>query len=112
MVEAKPALCWSPGQIAGWLRRQFPGDSAVQISHQAIYLSLHDLRRRQTIDRGLTQRLRSARPMRRPRIARRTWRGVIRGMVSDALDARFGALAQGRASVLPSFVPRDPLTSP
>src|SRR3954452_3852125 len=55
----------------------------MQISHEAIYLSLYDARRRQAIDRSLTQRLRSARPMRRPKIARRpTGRGIIRGMVS------------------------------
>ncbi|MFD5423175.1 IS30 family transposase [Streptomyces sp. NPDC127069] len=83
LVEAKLALCWSPEQIAGWLRRKFPGDVSMQVSHEAIYLSLYDPRRRQAIDRSLTQRLRSARPMRRPKIARRpTGRGVIRGMVS------------------------------
>ncbi|MFE3946734.1 transposase [Streptomyces sp. NPDC059118] len=65
LVEAKLALCWSPEQIAGWLRRQVPGDASMQISHEAIYLSLYDPR--QAIDRSLTQRLRSGRPMRRPR---------------------------------------------
>lgn len=55
----------------------------MQISHEAIYLSLYDPRRRQAIGRSLTQRLRSARSMRRPKIARRpTGRGIIRGMVS------------------------------
>ncbi|MFJ9752953.1 hypothetical protein [Streptomyces chartreusis] len=55
----------------------------MQISHEAIYLSLFDPRLRQAIDRGLTQRLRTARPMRRPKVARRpTERGVIRGMMS------------------------------
>ncbi|MFD8229114.1 transposase [Streptomyces massasporeus] len=45
------------------------------------------LARRQAIDRSLTQRLRSARPMRRPKIARRpTGRGIIRGMA--AITAR------------------------
>ncbi|MEV3998907.1 IS30 family transposase [Streptomyces halstedii] len=82
LVEAKLALCWSPEQIAGWLRRQFPGDTSMQISHEAIHLSLYDPRRRQAI-RGLTQRLRSGRPMRRPKLARRpTGRGIIRGTVS------------------------------
>ncbi len=82
LVEAKLALCWSPEQIAGWLRRQFPGDADMQISHEAIHLSLYDPRRRQAIDRSLTQRLRSGRPMRRPKLARRpTGRGIIRGMV-------------------------------
>ncbi|MGI5142948.1 transposase [Streptomyces sp. CA-106110] len=82
-MEAKLALCWSPEQIGGWLRLQFPGDVSMQVSHEAIYLSLYDPRRRQAIDRSLTQRLRSARPMRRPKAARRpTGRGFIRGMVS------------------------------
>ncbi|MER6234204.1 MULTISPECIES: IS30 family transposase [Streptomyces] len=82
LVEAKLALCWSPEQIAGWLRRQFPDDASMQISHEAIYLSLYDGRRRQATDRSLTQRLRSGRPMRRPKLARRpTGRGIIRSMV-------------------------------
>ncbi|MET7853071.1 helix-turn-helix domain-containing protein [Streptomyces avermitilis] len=71
LVEAKLALCWSPEQIAGRLRLQFPGDASMQISHEAIYLSLYDPRRRQATDRSLTQRLWSARPMRHPKIARR-----------------------------------------
>ncbi|MEU9880892.1 hypothetical protein [Streptomyces phaeochromogenes] len=83
LVEAKPALCWSPDQIAGWLRRRLPGDTAMQISHEAIYPSLYDPRHRQAIDRSLAQRLRSARLLRRPKIARRrTGRGIIRGRVS------------------------------
>ncbi|MEV6702049.1 helix-turn-helix domain-containing protein [Streptomyces sp. NPDC051453] len=52
LVEARLALCWSPEQIAGWLRRQFPGDTSMQISHEAIYLSLYDPRRRQTQPRA------------------------------------------------------------
>ncbi|MEU5415750.1 helix-turn-helix domain-containing protein [Streptomyces clavifer] len=71
LVEANLALCWSPEQIAGWPRRQFPGDASMQISHEAINLSLYDPRQRQAIDRSLTQRLRSGRPMRRPKLARR-----------------------------------------
>ncbi|MFD4971283.1 IS30 family transposase [Streptomyces sp. NPDC058424] len=83
LVEAKLVLCWSPEQVAGWLRRRFPGDASRQVSHEAIYLSLYDPRRRQAIDRSLTQRLRTARPMRRPKVARKpTGRGVIRGMLS------------------------------
>lgn len=82
LVEAKLALCWSPEQIAGWLRRQFPAEAAMQISHEAIYLSLYDPRQRQAIDRSLTQGLRSGRPIRRPKLARRpTGRGIIRSLV-------------------------------
>ncbi|MFI1255282.1 IS30 family transposase [Streptomyces netropsis] len=83
VVEEKLALSWSPEQISGWLRRCFPDEAAMQISHEAIYLSLYDPRRRQAINRKLTQRLRTARPLRQPRTARRpSGRGIIRDMVS------------------------------
>src|ERR1700754_4724551 len=39
-VAQKLALQWSPEQIAGWLKRQYPGDPDMQISHEAIYRSL------------------------------------------------------------------------
>jgi IS30 family transposase len=81
-VEEKLSQCWSPEQIAGRLKRVFPGDASMRISHEAIYLSLFDPRRRKAIDRSLTQRLRTARPMRRPKKARRpTGRGILRDMV-------------------------------
>ncbi len=31
---------WSPGQISGWLRRAYPDDPEMQVSHETIYLSL------------------------------------------------------------------------
>ncbi|MER5421053.1 IS30 family transposase [Streptosporangium roseum] len=81
-LRAKIALCRSPEQISGRLRRHYPQDGAMQVSHEAIYLSLYDPRRRQTIDQTLTRRLRTARPMRRPRGARRpAGRGIIRDML-------------------------------
>lgn len=83
IAEEKPALSWSPEQISGWLRRRFPGDAAMQISHEAIYLSLYDPRRRQAIDRKLKQRLRTGRPIRQLRAVRRpTGWGIIRDMFS------------------------------
>lgn len=57
LVEAKLALCWSPEQIAGRLRRRFPGDASIQISHEAIHLSLHDPRRRQVMPYGVSSAL-------------------------------------------------------
>lgn len=83
VVEEKLALSWSPEQVSGWLRRHFAADPSMRISHEAIYLSLYDPRRRKTIDRTLTQKLRTARPMRQPKGARRpSGRGIIRDMVS------------------------------
>ena len=32
-MEAKLALRWSPQQIAGWLRRAYPDDGEMRVSH-------------------------------------------------------------------------------
>ena len=39
-VAQKLALQWSPKQISGWLKPQFPTDRDMRISHEAIYRSL------------------------------------------------------------------------
>jgi IS30 family transposase len=39
-VAQKLALQWSPEQIAGWLKQEFPTHQDMQISHEAIYRSL------------------------------------------------------------------------
>jgi IS30 family transposase len=31
---------WSPEQIAGWLKRTYPGKPQKQVSHETIYRSL------------------------------------------------------------------------
>src|SRR5215831_8209880 len=41
-VAQKLALQWSPKQISGWLKRQFPADQGMQVSHETIYRSLFD----------------------------------------------------------------------
>ena len=40
VVEEKLCRKWSPEQISRWLRRAYPDDSAMQVSHETIYLSL------------------------------------------------------------------------
>src|SRR3954453_4873832 len=40
IVEEKLADDWSPEQISRWLRRVFPDDPELQVSHETIYLSL------------------------------------------------------------------------
>ncbi|MFC4517749.1 MULTISPECIES: IS30 family transposase [Streptomyces] len=82
VIEEKLALSGSPEQVSGWLRRPSP-DDAVRISHDAICLTLYDPRRRQAINRKLTQRLRTALPTRQPRAVRRpSGRDIIRDVVS------------------------------
>jgi IS30 family transposase len=39
-VAQKLALQWSPEQIAGWLKLQYPTDPDMQLSHETIYRSL------------------------------------------------------------------------
>ena len=39
-VAQKLALQWSPEQISGWLKRQFPADQGMRVSYETIYRSL------------------------------------------------------------------------
>ena len=40
IVASKLALEWSPEQIAGWLKREFPDQETLRVSHETIYRSL------------------------------------------------------------------------
>jgi IS30 family transposase len=65
-VAQKLALQWSPEQISGWLKREFPTDQDMQISHEAIYRSLF-VQTRGVLKKELTAHLRSRRQMRLPK---------------------------------------------
>jgi IS30 family transposase len=73
--------CWSPEQISGRLRVEFPDDESMRISHEAIYQSLY-VQGRGALRRELTACLRTGRALRVPR--NRASRGN-RGFVTDAL---------------------------
>jgi IS30 family transposase len=62
-VAQKLALQWSPEQISGWLKQQFPTDQDMQISHEAIYRSLF-VQTRGVLKKELTVHLRTRRHMR------------------------------------------------
>jgi len=82
LVARGLALEWSPQQIAGWLRRRFPDNPHMQISHETIYVSLY-VQARGALKQSLTQHLRRRHTMRRPKRATvRTAR--IRDLVSIA----------------------------
>jgi IS30 family transposase len=57
---------WSPQEIAGRLRREFPDDEAMQVSHETIYRALF-VQGRGALRRELTVCLRTGRAIRRPR---------------------------------------------
>ena len=86
VVEAKLRLRWSPDQIAHWLRRAYPGDPLMRVSHEAIYLSLF-AQARGALKRELTKSLRTGRAMRFPRGAR-TRAGQGRGQLVGAVSIR------------------------
>jgi IS30 family transposase len=56
---------WSPDEISRRLRREFPGDPTMQISHETIYQSLY-VQGRGELRRELARCLRSSRAQRRP----------------------------------------------
>ena len=66
IVAAKLELCWSPGQIAGWLAENFPDDPEMGVSHETIYLSLF-VQSQGALRKELTRFLRTGRANRRPR---------------------------------------------
>jgi len=66
LVELKLRRKWSPEQIAGWLKREYPGDDWSQVSHETIYRSLF-IQARGALKKELQEYLRSKRHIRRAR---------------------------------------------
>jgi len=64
VIEIKLRVNWSPEQIAGWLKRAYPGDESKQVSHETIYRSLF-IQARGVLKKELLQYLRSERTMRK-----------------------------------------------
>ena len=59
-------MAWSPQQIAQRLRLDFPDDSTMRISHEAIYQALY-VQSRGALKRESTACLRTGRALRVPR---------------------------------------------
>lgn len=66
IVAGKLQWQWSPEQIAGWLKRTYPGDETFQVSHETIYRSLF-IQARGALKKELLEHLRRTRVMRRSR---------------------------------------------
>ena len=67
-VAEKLRLLWSPQQIAGWLKREFPGEEHNHVSHETIYRSLY-VQARGVLKKELLQHLRTKRTIRRSKAA-------------------------------------------
>ena len=87
-VATKLTQKWSPQQIAGWLRRAYPDDPTMHVSHETIYLSLF-VQSRGVLKKALQAQLRQRRTIRRPRTAGtvRIAGGYIVGAVSIRVPA-------------------------
>ncbi|MGE3289727.1 MAG: IS30 family transposase [Pseudonocardia sp.] len=88
-ADRRWAQAWSPEQIAARLRRDFPDDLTMRISHEAIYQALY-IEGRGALSREYVACLRTGRALRVPRArtrrARRNQRGFITPEVT--LDRR------------------------
>ena len=85
VVASKLILDWSPEQISGWLKTQYPRDESMRVSHETIYRSLF-IQARGVLKKELMDHLRSKRRMRRSRHA--SEHGHRRGQIVDALSIR------------------------
>jgi len=82
-VVVKLKRNWSPEQIAGWLKRTYPGSECDQVSHETIYRSLY-IQARGVLKKELQQHLRSKRAIRRSQHAGVS--GDRRGDIKDAIS--------------------------
>jgi IS30 family transposase len=85
IVAEQLSLDWSPEQISGWLRVQFPNDETMRISHETIYRSLF-IQARGVLQKELVKHLRTNRMMRRSKKASSD--GQPRGQIVDAMSIR------------------------
>lgn len=68
LVGSKLALRWSPQQIAGWLKQEYPDDISMNVSHETIYRTLF-VQARGALKKELTTYLRRRTVLRRPKNA-------------------------------------------
>ncbi len=85
MVASKLMQDWSPEQISGWLKTEYPEDQSLRVSHETIYRSLF-IQARGALKKELMQHLRSKRRIRRSRHA--SVHGHSQGRIVDAISIR------------------------
>jgi IS30 family transposase len=85
IVASKLIEDWSPEQISGWLKQQYPKDESLRVSHETIYRSLF-LQARGALKKELIQHLRSKRRIRRSRHS--SVHGHSQGKIVDAISIR------------------------
>lgn len=82
LITQKLKRQWSPEQVSGWLKRQYPNDNSYHVSHETIYKSLF-IQARGVLKKELLACLRSGRTMRRSRYSSLKRKGL--GGIKDAI---------------------------
>ena len=85
VVASKLILEWSPEQISGWLKTEYPNDERMRVSHETIYRSLF-IQARGVLKKELMDHLRTKRRMRRSQHSRIF--KDSRGQIADAISIR------------------------
>src|SRR6202047_1566339 len=85
IVAGKLILDWSPEQISGWLKDQYPNDASLRVSHETIYRSLF-IQARGVLKQELVKHRRSQRRIRRSRHS--SIHGHSQGRIVDAISIR------------------------
>lgn len=80
-ADRRWAQAWSPEQISARLRRDFPDDPTMRISHEAIYQALY-IEGRAALSREYVACLRTGRALRVPRARTRRARRNNRGFIT------------------------------
>jgi hypothetical protein len=88
-VASKLAWEWSPAQVAGWLKLEFPDQDTMRVSHETIYRSLF-IQARGVLKKELIGHLRSRRTMQRAKHASTI--GQPRGQIVDGAPSATGPL--------------------
>jgi IS30 family transposase len=85
IVTSKLILDWSPEQISGWLKVEYPEDESLRVSHETIYRSLF-IQARGVLKKELIQHLRTKRRIRRSQHS--SVHGHRSGQIVDAISIR------------------------
>ena len=85
IVVSKLMLDWSPEQVSGWLKNQYPNNESLRVSHETIYRSLF-IQARGVLKKELIGHLRSKRCIRRSQHASK--KGHEKGKIVEAISIR------------------------
>ena len=85
IVASKLVQDWSPQQISGWLKMEYPNDESLRVSYETIYRSLF-IQARGALKKELIQHLRSKRRIGRSRHS--SVHGHSQGKIVDAISIR------------------------